>query len=100
MKMLSAVRGRHVPFAKSLSNLRMRVTSRKAKTTSTSTACKDEKTEEPPEESKQADRPKPDPNRKGAYWNYETNRWSYCEDSSDDEAPAPATAKADTSGNV
>ena len=32
-----------------------------------------------------ADRPLPDPNRKGAYWNYEMNRWSYCEEDSEED---------------
>ena len=29
--------------------------------------------------------PPPDPNRKGRYWNYEMNRWSYCSSDEDDE---------------
>lgn len=29
--------------------------------------------------------PPPDPNRKGRYWNYEMNRWSYCSSDEDEE---------------
>ena len=29
--------------------------------------------------------PPPDPNRKGRYWNYEMNRWSYCSSDEDDD---------------
>ena len=52
----------------------------------------DASTTSPPSASSQAENPTgsnipppPDPNRKGRYWNYEMNRWSYCSSEEDEE---------------